>query len=423
MFSTRTPPRQNTLYLTKDLLSSPLPNWQIPFWKTSPSKNPERQKTEISRTRYRRCWLLLPRKRAMFAHRRFTVQRILYRRYRTHVAPTSNVVSRLTTTQLSNYKEYYNNLRHILDDLPQEVTDKSVALTTLHKRLQLPQQLTTSHLARCLTCRSSNSPMFLSSMEKGKNKTKNYSSKKRDNYGLNILGKNLLSFQTTKELMLKYPRLPLPVLNVAINAYINDTVLSEIVKSWGVEIEETSFLQRFLSNEPFENTLGRLRFLEYDIPSTKNNDGNTEFFIRNRTIRAVNFDETNARALFFRSLIAVLWTIDQNLSKSFIQDHILKSRKLDIVKLFQFDKPLLELNRLSQRENFEPVEIKLLAESGRLSATPVFIMGVYNGSEKIGEGFGSSLQQARNKAAMDALLKWYCYEPLKPMIDTGDVVV
>lgn len=361
----------------------------------------------------------------MFANKRTIVYRILYRRYRTN-ASTIIPVSKLTTPQLAKYKEYYTHLRVALDDLPQEITDKSISLNSLHQRLNLPKKFTTSQLARCLTCRSSNSPMTMlegSQLESkngnNQNGLKNYSLKKRDNYGLNILGKNLLIYQTTHNLMIKYPRLPLPVLNVAIDAYINDNVLSEIVKSWGVELEETSFLHRFLANEPCEMTMGKLRYLEYDNA----NCNNKETFINNRTIRALNFNENNARALFFRSVVAVLWTLDPTLANKFVNDHILQSRKLNVTKLFQFEKPLNELNRLSQREKFKPLQIKLLAESGRQSASPVFIMGVFSGSEKIGEGFGSSLKQARNRAAMDALLKWYCYEPLQPMVDSGDVVV
>lgn len=37
---------------------------------------------------------------------------------------------------------------------------------------------------------------------------------------------------------------------------------------------------------------------------------------------------------------------------------------------------------------------RLLKETGRLSNSPVFIVGIYSGADKLGEGFGSSLRMA-----------------------------
>jgi large subunit ribosomal protein L44 len=49
----------------------------------------------------------------------------------------------------------------------------------------------------------------------------------------------------------------------------------------------------------------------------------------------------------------------------------------------------------------------LLKETGRLSISPVFVVGVYSGADKLGEGFGSSLKMAEFRAAEDALLRLY----------------
>lgn len=61
-----------------------------------------------------------------------------------------------------------------------------------------------------------------------------------------------------------------------------------------------------------------------------------------------------------------------------------------------------------------------------MSKAPVFIVGVFSGEEKLGEGYGSSLKEAKARAASDALLKWYCYEPTEEqaaVIDHGAVIV
>lgn len=44
-------------------------------------------------------------------------------------------------------------------------------------------------------------------------------------------------------------------------------------------------------------------------------------------------------------------------------------------------------------------------------------MGVYSGKERLGEGYGASGDEARIKAAVNALKSWYLYSPVEP----GDV--
>lgn len=50
---------------------------------------------------------------------------------------------------------------------------------------------------------------------------------------------------------------------------------------------------------------------------------------------------------------------------------------------------------------------RILAETGRLSIAPIFVLGVYSGSLKLGEGYGSSLAMAEFRACEDALRRIY----------------
>ena len=50
---------------------------------------------------------------------------------------------------------------------------------------------------------------------------------------------------------------------------------------------------------------------------------------------------------------------------------------------------------------------RLLKETGRASTAPVFIVGMYSGNVKVGEGHGSSLKMAEARAVKDALLRHY----------------
>ena len=50
---------------------------------------------------------------------------------------------------------------------------------------------------------------------------------------------------------------------------------------------------------------------------------------------------------------------------------------------------------------------RLLKESGRDTSLPIFVIGAFSGTRKLGEGFGPSLDMARFRAAEDALRRIY----------------
>ncbi|CCD23182.1 mitochondrial 54S ribosomal protein mL44 NDAI_0B01480 [Naumovozyma dairenensis CBS 421] len=337
---------------------------------------------------------------------------------------SSSTSPRLKDSEFAKYKEYYRNLKSLtINEIPEEIASKSPLLITLHSRLQLPESFKYSTLSRCLTCRSSQLPTLPSSTSP---KTVTFSKDYCDNHGLNIFGKNILSYYVTKKLLEKYPRLPTVILNAAIDSYISDYVLSSIGSQWGIDIEKQTVMERYLQNEPFEITLGKLRFYNNSL---NYNDGIEIVSWKKK------FNQVKAMSLAVRSIIGSLWIesdqmaeqqqIKKNLAFKFIDDHII-SRKLDVSKLFMFEQPTRELSKLCEREGLERPISKLLAESGRASKAPVFIVGVFSDKEKLGEGYGSSLKEAKARAATDALLKWYCYEPTNlqsPVIDPGTVIV
>ena len=291
-------------------------------------------------------------------------------------------------SELSSLKQYKNTISSLLRGSEQLTSPNLVAL---HARLNLPKEFSYSLLSKCLTCRTAGEKNF-------------------DNVSMNIFGKNLLTLTVTSELMKQYPRLPAAVLNAAVDAYINDSVLSHVGRSWGIEVENTSLVDRYAKNENANVTLGKLRFFE------------------NSRNELHNFTEANAMAVAVRSIVAGVYSVDSDLNRTrkFISDYIL-SRKLDVKKLFAFEQPTRELAALCRREGLERPVSKLIAENGRLSKSPLFIVGVFSGEEKLGEGFGSSLKEAKARAATDALLKWYCYQPVESqqqvIIDQGEGLV
>lgn len=51
-------------------------------------------------------------------------------------------------------------------------------------------------------------------------------------------------------------------------------------------------------------------------------------------------------------------------------------------------------------EHSTNVVYRLLRETGRLSSTPIFVVGVFTGKDKLGEGFGSSLKMAEYRVRL-----------------------
>lgn len=118
-----------------------------------------------------------------------------------------------------------------------------------------------------------------------------------------------------------------------------------------------------------------------------------------------------ASASFIRALTGALYLhAGTSATQAFHRDHVL-SRHLPLHTLFHFTHPTRDLSFLCKREGFEPPVARLISETGRLSRTPVYIVGVFSGEDKLGEGVGSSLNEGRIRAAGAALRSWYLYSP------------
>lgn len=88
---------------------------------------------------------------------------------------------------------------------------------------------------------------------------------------------------------------------------------------------------------------------------------------------------------FFALIGAVYQEKGPEAAKEFIHGHIL-SRPCDLTRVFKVDNPKHRLSTLLRNLKKEPATSRLLSETGRLSASPVFVVGVFSGQEKLGEG-------------------------------------
>lgn len=297
---------------------------------------------------------------------------------------------------LTNYASYKHSI--FTHRLPESTAQQSPPLNALHARLRLPESYSYSTLSQALNL----------------DKFGGLAS----NFGLNTLGKNLLSYYVSEQLLMKYPRLPMAVHNAAVDAYMGTEVLAEIGKAWGIEVDKTSKLQKHLAKEPETLQYGRLRFILDKYKEEAQETGVYE--LSEKELKSLDQNsmtylskEQDAYASAVRAIIGGLYThAGEEATKLFIRSHIL-SRKLNLAEMFQFSRPTRELSRVCEKLGLTaPLEIRLVAETGRLSSHAIYVAGAFCGAEKLGEGLGSSLNEAKTRAVVNALFAYYLYSPI-----------
>ncbi|KAF9883717.1 hypothetical protein FE257_003009 [Aspergillus nanangensis] len=339
--------------------------------------------------------------------------------------------------------------KYILPSPPVEAARESAKLAALHARLYLPSRLPLETLARALVDPSADS-------------NSNF-----NNESLATLGHDLLTYYTSEHLLCTYPRLPLTVIFAAMYAYVGPKTLATMTREWGVEMaavpggEVDPGLLQFqrvapgtdLDAEPVSNTTrpndSRMSWRksmtsrivydnEFGDPSKAPVEPSQQPTPGAQSTQGVTAEQ--ASATFVRAVMGSIYLhAGRPAAKRFFEQHFL-SRHLNISDLFNFSQPARDLSRLCARENFEPPVAKIISETGRKSRHPVFVVGIYSGQDKLGEGAGASLLEARSRAAVAALKGWYLYSPLnvrvpssmedegaaawKPVhVDLGEVIV
>lgn len=302
---------------------------------------------------------------------------------------------------------------------------QSSKLAALHARLALSEKIPLETLARTLIDRSADKDLRFS------------------NYSLSVLGKQLIEYHINEWIMCRYPRLPYAVLLAARDGYAGSLSLHDLSQSWGVESAaepggevdpgllqvsvlnpspkmtdpKSSEIRRILKDnfrlvmkgQPTSNS--KVVETSVDMDAVKEvSEGDAISLLPSGSVDKVRISR-DAHATFVRALIGAVYAhCGREAAKLFIHAHIL-SRQLDVSKLFSFRRPTMELARLCAREDFDPPVARLLSETGRYSRTPVFVVGIFSGNDKLGEGAGANHLTARTNAAMNALKAWYLYSP------------
>ncbi|KAF4427915.1 ribosomal 3 [Fusarium acutatum] len=289
---------------------------------------------------------------------------------------------------------------------------ESAKLAALHSRLSLSNKIPLETLARALIVPSADkNPSF-------------------NNANLAFLGSTFINYHVLEFLVCKWPRLPMAVLYEALRAYSGKESLHQVARRWGVEAAaapgeevDPGLLQWAPRDADMQSRWGSVRQESAFTDRFKPRRGISSRVVYDNAFgdpvnaekmsseEGYKYYQHEAYSSFVQAVVGAVYTHSgQDAARDFVKAHVL-ARQVDVSTMFEFSLPTRELSMLCAREGFEAPIARLESETGRHSRTPVFIVGIYSGSEKLGEGGGPSLDVARWKASMNALKAWYLYSP------------
>ncbi|TCD60652.1 hypothetical protein EIP91_009739 [Steccherinum ochraceum] len=238
----------------------------------------------------------------------------------------------------------------------------TAALSTFTHRIGLATTITSSDLVQ----QACTHPSFIPLFERHNPKE----SAPATNANLSALGNSLLGLFATEFVNSTFPHLPTRVLKAAVSAYVGPTTCAHIATEMGA--------QPLLRWNRTPNTPTRPAVLYAD-----------------------------AMASIPRALTAAIYQQHSLLSARKFAHKFFLSREVDLRSMIKFRDPKLALRETVAKFGRERPVSRLLKETGRFSLTPVFVVGIFSGADKLGEGFGSSLKMAEFRAAEDSLLRLY----------------
>ncbi|KAH7909070.1 ribonuclease III domain-containing protein [Hygrophoropsis aurantiaca] len=190
------------------------------------------------------------------------------------------------------------------------------------------------------------------------------------NANLATLGNALMGLFASEYIHASYPHLPTRVLKAAVSAHVGPLTCASVAQEMGA--------------------VPLLRW--HRQPTTPTSPA----LLRSDALASIPRAMT---ALIYheRSLIS---------ARKFVQSFFL-SREIDLRNMIKFRDPKRALTETVAKFNRDRPKSRLLKETGRYSNSPIFVVGIYSGADKLGEGFGSSLKMAEYRAAEDSLHRLY----------------
>lgn len=194
---------------------------------------------------------------------------------------------------------------------------------------------------------------------------------KQCNSRLALLGDSYRNFFLTSFVLKQYPNLPAAAMKDVVDHLMEKETVSKIASQIGVNSAINAVKK---IEDPEKNP-----FLHSIIRSAYN--GLTGAILEDQGVEAVNRFLSETTLSFFADL--------------------------DVGQFVRLQHPKLMLRHLLKEAGKQPPVTRLLSESGRTTHLPVFLVGVFSGSEKLGEAASWSLKKAEHEAALAALRTHY----------------
>lgn len=182
-----------------------------------------------------------------------------------------------------------------------------------------------------------------------------------NNASLEFIGKRVTGLFATEFVHVKYPTLHPGALNSTLRAFVGNKSFHKIATEVGLQ-----------------------HTISWKAPETDD----------------VKLGHATVMADCMNAIIGAIYQEQgQEAAKKFIHDFVL-SRDFDIKPVIKVQEPKRHLTALLKQLKKQPAESRLLSETGRASSAPVFVVGVFSGKDKLGEGFGSSLKMAEFRVSI-----------------------
>lgn len=183
----------------------------------------------------------------------------------------------------------------------------------------------------------------------------------KNNASLEFIGKRVTGLFATEFVHCKYPTLHPGALNSTLRAFVGNKSFTKIATEVGLQ-----------------------HTIAWKAPEDE----------------SVKLGHATVMADCMNALIGAIYQEQgQEAAKKFIHDFVL-SRDFDVKPVIKVEEPKRHLTALLKQLNKEPANSRLLSETGRASSSPVFVVGVFSGKNKLGEGFGSSLKMAEFRVSI-----------------------
>jgi len=107
----------------------------------------------------------------------------------------------------------------------------------------------------------------------------------------------------------------------------------------------------------------------------------------------------------FLALVAALAeSVDANHAANFVRDFLIVTlAEKDLTEIWNPAQPVKLLNDILQKQNRSPAEPRLIGQTGQSTLLVAYHVAMYSDKQFLGSGFGQSIQEAKNVAAINVL--------------------